>query len=525
MRLRLILGVLVLFGGLFFAISCRPKDNGAITIANSDKFSGLDTLSTVSTDSAADRLRNLLFNSLIKKNDKFEYVGELAKDVKIDEVALSMTFTLQDNIKFQNGKALTSADAKYTIEALFAAGGYKGASFYDSKPNPEDKEKPIKEPHILAIETPDAKTLVIKVRRVALINQTLSNLVAIPIIPDGTIEQQKTSPIGSGPFKFVKFDQVNNLVELEAFADYWEGSPKIQKLNVKTVTDANALQAELQSGNVDIVPNPSNISAETFDSLAKSPNLQVVQTDGSNIRYIGINVSQKPLDNVKLRQAIAYGIDREKIIKELLGGQAKVAESILPIGSWAYSATNKYNFDQAKAKQLVKESGYKGEAIKFKIPSGNTAVKQYSEVIQNALKEVGINIDVETLESNTLLEQLKLGQFQMNTSIWVGGNQDPIFLRDLFATGESPDKKAGGRNRSRFANTEFDKLVEEAVNTVDKTKAKGLYGKAQEIVSNELPLLPLWYPSNMVIANKKLGNIAINASGDWSFLKSVTVAQ
>jgi peptide/nickel transport system substrate-binding protein len=523
MRLRFILLSLVVLS--IFGASCRPKNTGAVTIANSDKFSGLDTLSTTSPDSAADRIRSLIFNSLVKKNDKFEYVGELAKDIKIDEAALSMTFTLQDNVKFQNGKPVTSADAKYTLDALFAAGGYKGASFYDSKENPADPKTPIKEPHMLAIETPDAKTLVIKVRRIALINQTLSNLVAIPIIPEGTIEQQKTSPLGSGPFKFSKFDQLNNLVELEAFPEYWEGAPQVKNLVVKSVTDANALQAELQSGNVDIAPNPSNFSAETFDSLGKTPNLQVVQSDGSNIRYIGINVSQKPIDNVKLRQAIAYGIDREKIIKELLGGQAKVAESILPIGSWAYSASNKYSFDLEKSKKLVQESGYKGEAIKFKIAAGNNAVKQYSEVIQNALKEAGINVEVETLENNTLLEQLKTGQFQMNTSIWVGGNQDPIFLKDLFASGESPDKKSGGRNRSRYANPEFDKIVEEAVNTVDKAKAKELYAKAQAIVSNDLPLIPLWYPSNMVVANKRLGNIAINASGDWSFLKSVTVAQ
>jgi peptide/nickel transport system substrate-binding protein len=523
MRMRLILLGLVAI--LIFGVSCRPQNSGAVTIANSDKFSGLDTLSTTSPDSAADRVRSLIFNSLVKKDDKFEYVGELAKVIKIDEAALSMTFTLQDNVKFQNGNPVTSADAKYTLDALFAAGGYKGASFYDSKPNPADPKVPIKEPHMLAIETPDAKTLVIKVRRIALINQTLSNLVAIPIIPEGTIEQQKTSPIGSGPFKFVKFDQLNNLVELEAFSEYWEGAPQIQKLNVKSVTDANALQAELQSGNVDIAPNPSNFSAETFDSLAKTPNLQVVQTDGSNIRYIGINVSQKPLDNVKLRQAIAYGIDREKIIKELLGGQAKAAQSILPIGSWAYSEANKYVFDIVKAKKLLLESGYKGEPIKFKIAAGNNAVKQYSEVIQNSLKEAGINVEVETLENNTLLEQLKLGQFQMNTSIWVGGNQDPIFLKDLFATGESPEKKSGGRNRSRYANAEFDKIVEEAVNTVDKAKAKVLYTKAQAIVSDELPLIPLWYPSNMVVASKRLGNISINASGDWSFLKSVTVAK
>jgi peptide/nickel transport system substrate-binding protein len=519
MFLRPIFAFLLIISALFFTFSCRTQARDAVTIALSDKFSGLDTISTTASDAAADRVRNLMFNSLVRKNEKFEYVGELAKDVKIDAANLTVTFTLQDNVKFHNGKDLTSADARYTLEALFKSGGYKAASFYDSV----DGQK---QQHITSIETPDAKTLVLKVSRPALINQTLSNLVAIPIIPEGTIDQQKTAPVGSGAFKFVAFDQANNLVSLEANQNYWEGAPKVQKVNVKTVTDANALQAELQSGRVDLVPNPTNISADTFNTLGKNPNLQIVQGDGSNIRYIGFNVTGKPLDNVKMRQAIAYAIDREKIIRDLLSGQAKVAHSILPEASWAYSAPVKYNYDPARAKQLLQEAGYKGEPIRFKFLSGSSAVSQYSQVIQSSLKEAGINVEIETLEDNTLREQLKQGQFQMNTAQWIGGNQDPIFLRDLFDSEEFPDKKANGRNRSRYSNPEFDKIVREAVNTTDKAKAAELYAKAQEIVAKELPYLPLWYPANMVIASKRMNNIKnvnINASGDWSFVKDLTV--
>lgn len=508
---------------IFSGSSCNRTNSGAVTIANSDKFSSLDTLSTTSPDSAADRLRNLIFNSLVKKNDKFEYVGDLAKDIKIGEDNLTVTFTLQDNVKFHNGQPLTSADAKYTLDALFQANGYKGTAFYDSKPNPADPKNPIKEPHIISMETLDPKTLVIKVGRPALVNQLLSNLVAIPIIPNNTIEQQKTAPIGTGAFKFNKFDQLNNIVELDAYPEYWEGAPKISKLVVKTVGDANALQAELQSGRVDVVPNPTNFSADTFNSVGQNPNLQVVQTNGANIRYISFNVSNETLKNPKLRQAVAYAIDREKIVKELLSGQAKIAHSVLPEDSWAYSAGTKYTYDPAKAKQILKESGYKGEEITFKIAAGSNAISLYSQVIQESLKEVGINAKIETLELNTLLDQLKQGQFQMTTAQWVGGNQDPIFLRDLFETNESPDKKPGGRNRSRYSNPEFDKIVTEAVNTVDKAKAKELYVKAQEIISNDLPYITLWYPSNMVVATKRIGNIKINPSGEWTFVKDLTV--
>ena len=118
------------------------------------------------------------------------------------------------------------------------------------KPVEQPKTKRI--PHIVAIETPDAKTVVIKVARPALVNQLLSNLVAIPIIATGTSSQLKDNPIGSGPFKFVSFDASQNVVEMVANAEYWEGSPKIAKLRVKTVTEATSLQAELQTGGVDI---------------------------------------------------------------------------------------------------------------------------------------------------------------------------------------------------------------------------------------------------------------------------------
>jgi peptide/nickel transport system substrate-binding protein len=515
----------IIIGGLFFGLSCRERSSGVVTIVTSDTFSGLDTLSTVATDAAADRIRTLMFNSLVKKNEKFEYVSDLAKDIKISDDNLTVTFTLQDNVKFHNGKVLTSADAKYTLDSLFQANGYKAGSFYDSVPDENDpeKKKTIRTPHITAIEVPDAKTIIIKVARPALVNQLLANLVTIPIIPEGTIEQQKTSPLGSGAFKFVKFDQLNNLVELEAYPDYWEGAPKIQKLNVRTVTDANSLQAEFQSGRVDIAPNPSNFSSDTYNSLKQNPNLQVVQTEGSNVRYIGFNVQNKPISDVNLRQAIAYAIDREKIITDLLSGQAKVAHSILPEGSWAFSPGTQYTFDPVKAKQLLQQSSYKGEPIKFKVAAGNTAISQYAQVIQNSLKEVGINAQIETLENNTLLDQLAKGQFEMNTSQWVGGNQDPIFFRDLFASSFTPEKNKGGRNRSRYSNPEFDKIIEEAVNTVDKTKAKELYTRAQEIVSRDLPLLPLWYPANMVVASKRIGNIKINPSGDWGFVKDLTI--
>jgi ABC-type transport system substrate-binding protein len=112
----------------------------------------------------------------------------------------------------------------------------------------------------------------------------------------------------------------------------------------------------------------------------------------------------------------------------------------------------------------------------------------------------------------------------MYTGIWVGGNQDPIFLKDLFTTGKIPvEGSVSCCNRGRYSNKEVDALIDSAINGVDKAKAKEDYIKAQQKISEELPMLPLWYPANMVVANKRIGNIKISASGDWSFVKDITV--
>lgn len=528
----------------FFATAstCRRRNTDAVTVSLSEKFTAFDTLTSAASDVAAERVKSLMFNALVKKDANFDYVGELAKEIKTSEDGKTITFVLQDNVKFHNGKAFTSADVKYTFDELFKSNGFKSGAFFDTVPDDSspaatppktiDNSNGAKTPaepktkrvaHISSIETPDAKTVIFTVTRPALRNQLLANLVAIPIIPTDSAAQQKDTPVGSGPFKFVAFDASQNIVELEANTEYWDGAPKIPKLRVKTVTDAQSLQNELQAGGVDIAPLPTNLPPDVLKAMNGSGNLKVDQFDGSNIQYLVFNAQSPPLNNPKIRQAIGYAIDRQKIVSQLLFDQAKPASSILPPQSWAYSPGTQYTFDQARSKQLLQEAGYKGEPITFKYGAGNAATNQYAQVIQSALNDVGLNVRIETLEVNTIRQQLAQGQFQIYTGQWVGGNQDPIFLRDLFSSTKIPGGSVSCCNRSRYQNPEVDKLVEEAVNSVDRAKAKELYGKTWDIVSSELPLLPLWYPGNMVVYNKRIGGIKISPNGDWSFIKDITV--
>ena len=517
---------IILISILAIGGSCRRINTESVTIALPDKFTTLDTLTSSGSEAAADRVRNLMFNSLVKKNEKFEYVGELAKDINISEDGKTLTFTLRDGVKFHNGAPFTSADVKYTFDVMFESKSYKSGAFFDSEPDPnaganDPKTKRVQ--HIESLETPDPLTVVFKVSRPALANQLLSNLVAIPIIANGTAATQAESPVGTGPFKFVTLDRSQNILELAAFPEYWDGPATIGKIRVKTVTDASALQAELQTGAVDLAPVPSNLPPDSLKLLEKAPNLQVLQFEGSNIQYLGLNTQSDVIKNKKIRQAIGYAIDRNKIINELLFGQAQLAHSILPPQSWAYTPGTEYTFDPEKAKQLIKESGYKNEPIAFKYSAGNTATNQYAQVIQSALVDVGLNVRIETVDPNVLREQLKQGGFQMNTGTWIGGNQDPIFLRDLFTTAKIPGPTVSCCNRSRYSNPKVDELLKAAVNTPNREEAKQKYMEAWNIISDDMPLFPLWYPANMVVANKRIGNIKINPSGDWSFVKDLTV--
>jgi peptide/nickel transport system substrate-binding protein len=515
---------LVLLIALLGLGGCRRKTNNFV-IALGDNIRTIDPIGSPSVDAASERVRTLIFNSLVKKNEKFDYVGELASDIARSTDGTVYTFTLHDGVKFHDGRALTSADVKYTLDLVFTSSFAKSASFYEGVG--EDKHSYIK-----SVEASDAKTVVVTLTKpwVGL----LSNLVPVAIIPKDSYESEKTQPLGTGPFKFVHYDNAQQVVDVEAFPEYWDGPAKIPTIRVRVISDMNALQAELRAGRVDIAPMPTSLSPDSVKLLEREPSLQVHAFTGSNLVLLTINTSSSPLDNVKVRQAIAYAIDRENLIKNLLLGYGKIAHSILPEESWAYSPGHTYSFDPAMAKKLLDEAGFKDpdgdgpklrfdKPIVYKLSGSSISGRQYAGVIQNYLKDVGIPVEIQTPEQNTLFDELRRGNFQIASTQWVGGNQDPIFYKDLFATSEIPTQTRPSRNRSRYSNKELDALLDEAVNTFDREKGRELYTKIQEIVSREVPVLPLWYQSNIVIAKKSVGNIHVNASGDWGFVKDLTV--
>ena len=517
----------LLLAAVMLASACRRGQSSVFVIALSDNVKTIDPIGSPSVDAASERVRALMFNSLVKKDEKFDYVPELASNIQRSDDGLSFTFALRDGVTFHDGRPFTSADAKYTLDTVLASTFAKAASFFEgSGAN--------KTAYVKSVEAPDAHTLIIRLNKQW--TGLLPNLVPIAMIPKDSYESQKTHPLGTGPFKFKSYDQSQQVVDLEANANYYDGPPHIPALRVRAISDSNAMQAELRSGRVDMAPLPTSLSPDAIKALGQDPNLEVHQFAGSNLNLMTFNTAEAPLDNVKVRQAIAYAIDRESMVRDLALGQGKIAHSILPEESWAYTQGQTYHFDPSMAKKLLDDAGFRdpdgdgpqmrfSKPIVFRISGSSASARQYGGVIQNYLKDVGIPVSIETSELNVLFEFLRRGQFQMTYGQWVGGNQDPLFYHDLFATSEIPTETRAARNRSRYSNPELDKILDEAENTYDHAKAAPLYAKAQEIISRDMPVFPLWYQANMVIAKKNVGNMNVNASGDWGFVKDLTVGK
>src|SRR5260370_17695805 len=233
------------------------RRRGAFVIALSDPIRTIDPIGAASTEAAPERVRVLIFNSLVKKDEKFDYLPERASKIDRSEDGLSFTLALRDGVTFHDGRPFTSADAKYTIDTLLASDFGKSASFFAPSTNAAAKSS--KGPsYVTSVEAPEPHTLIIRLTTEW--TGLLSNLVAIPMIPKDSYESQKTHPLGTGPFKLKSYDQVQQVVDLEGNQNYYDGPPQIHLVRARAISESNTMQAELQSGRVDIAPLATSLS-------------------------------------------------------------------------------------------------------------------------------------------------------------------------------------------------------------------------------------------------------------------------
>lgn len=503
-QVLVIAGVALLIG----ITACRRRGNADELVMMLEK-----TVTTFdprkSADSADERMRQLIFNALTHKDAKFEPVGDLAESFTASPDYLTYTFKLRSGVKFHNGKPLTSADVKYTFDSLMTKGfqSPKAADFVRD---------------VAAIETPDAQTVVFRCKNPY--PGLPNSVVAVGIVPEGLGDAQARQPVGTGPFKFTSYASDQEVL-LAANDDYFGGKPNFRTLRIKIIPDNSTRESELRKGSVDLAIN-ADFEPVTVESLKKAPGLKVEQTDGTNLAHLGLNLTDPILRDARVRQAIAYAIDREAIIRDLMLGQAKPANSVLPASHWAFEAgVTAYNYDLEKAKQLLEAAGRKadGDKPRFKLrlkTSTISATRKVAEMMQEQLRRAGIDLEVQSLESQKLNQDITDGNYQMYIRVMVGGNQSTDIFRYAYHSKSVPPN---GQNRMRYSNPQVDKLLDESL-TAPRERQQAIFSEVQKILSNDLPQIYLWYPATIAVRRDRVTDLKLEASGDWSAVKTVKLA-
>ncbi len=361
--------------------------------------------------------------------------------------------------------------------------------------------------------------------------------------------------------------------------------------------DNNTRELELKAGYIDLAIN-SGFLPDTVAAMRADPDVQVVVAPGTNIAYIGLNTTDEVLSNRLVRQALAYGIDREQIIDTLMRGTARLADGVMPPESWAYAAdVQTYGYDPARARALLDAGGFpdpdgNGPAPRLSLTFTTSNVglsPAIAQIVQEQWRRIGVEVTTEQFERQTFFDRLNKGSFDVFFNTGVGWNQTPdafawiyygksadpaldtlvkqiraaetpesasgevaaflaILARGSFcpvtrldeligkAAGADASERRdivlaaydlltarGGGNRSRYCSREMNDLILRAEQATTKEEQSALFADIQRTAAIDVPLAPLWYQGNVLVARGRVGNLAIDPSGSWYFLREVTL--
>jgi peptide/nickel transport system substrate-binding protein len=493
-----------------FLLSCtrnRPDPNTLVMVIESSP-TNLDP--RVGLDAQSERIDELLFDALVRRDEHFNLQPSLAERWEIPD-PLTYVFHLRHDVRFHDGRLLTSSDVKWTLDSMLSGKLISPkASTYAS---------------VASVDVPDRWTVVIRLSKpFASLLWNLSDG-AFGIVPFGSMGELAQQPIGSGPFRFVSARQ-NRDVLIARNDSYWGEKPHLQRVRFMVVPDETTQALELRKGSGDAIINA--LSADTVRALRHESNLQVDVSPGSNYAYIALNTRDPILRDVRVRQAIAYAIDRKKIIHYLMGDMARESNSVLPPQSWAHDAGAKdYAFDPTMANQILDEAGYAKQknGIRFQLTmktSTDATTRVLAAVLQQQLRAIGVGLEIRTFEFATFYSDVTKGAYQIHSLRWIGGNQDPDIFENVFATASFAPKR---QNRTYYSNPRVDALIESARGTVDLEQRKRDFTELQEIVNRDVPYVNLWYFDNVLVHTKRVRNLQVAPSGNYDFLRSAELAQ
>ena len=497
------------WGALVFLVlllaGCRSSQRDPRTLVFLIESSPTSLDPRIGTDAQSMHIFELLFDGLVKRDPSFHFLPALAERWEQPD-PLTLVFHLRDGVRFHDGRTLTSRDVLWTLNSMRNGTVISPrAASYAS---------------IDRMEAPDARTVVLHLKKPD--NFLLINLStgAIGIVPDGSGREFWRRPVGTGPFRFVS-QQIDQDVVIERNPSSWADAPKIERVRFAVVPDSITESLELEKGSADVAVN--SLPMDALPALAARGNLEVTDGPGTQIQYLAFNLSDPLLRDARVRQAISCAIDRDLIIATLQRGRARPARSLLPAAHWAWNGDGpEFRYDPARAERLLDEAGFRrgpdGTRLRLTIKTSTVEdIRLIAAVLQQQLARVGIALDIRTYEFATFYADVLRGAFQIYSLRWIGGNEQPDIFTYAFATSRFPPK---GANRGHYSNPQLDALLDDAWQSSDQARRKADYAQAQQILARDLPAINLWYRDTVVVHNRRLRNVVPTASGSFAFLET-----
>lgn len=464
-------------------------------------------------DSSAKRVTDLVFDGLVYIDANLKPQPALAESWENPDPT-TWIFKLRDNVYFHNGTKFTAKDVKYTFDSILDE---KFGAPYRSLYAP-----------IKSVEAVDDLT----------VKFTLSSPYApllsymdMGIVPQDAASQPdfSSNPVGTGPYKFVSWSKNNNIV-FEANDKYWGGAPKTKKITYFIIPDNTTRAAALESGDVDFIHSP--LSPQDIGRLKGDNRFVVAETEGLGFTYACFNFASEVMSDLKVRQAVAYMINKESISKDIYQSMDKPGVSPIIPPSWAYSdkVTN-FEYNPEKAKQLLAEAGWKdsdGDKILDKNGKKLTITLsthtedpnrvQMVEFLQNELSQIGIDAKVSTTEWPTFNTNLTNGKFDVAIVGWLN-------LIDPDRAMYTQFHSKGGNNFGKYNIPELDELLEKGRTTTDQGERAKIYQEAAQIVNDQVAYDVILYQGYYAIYNKNLQGLDIHPSGSLKGLMNAVISQ
>lgn len=451
----------------------------------------LDPWMSAATDTEAIFMN--VFEGLVRFDEAGSIIPGLAESWDISDDSLTYTFHLRKNVTFHNGSPMTAEDVIYTYENLSGLNGEKAISSKFSS--------------ITNLEAPDDYTVVMTLSDV---NAAFLQFNKIAVLPKG-YEEQAAAPVGTGPFRFVEYVPGQKVV-LEKNTEYYDEShmPMIDRAEIYIMTDESAVVTALQSGQLDI----AGVSAENAEIL--SGEFDIYNSPQNMVQIFALNNSVKPFDNVKVRQAISYVIDKQQVIDGVFGGYAtELYSNFSPVMGTYYNdqLADTYTVDIEKAKELLTEAGYgDGFSMTITVPANYQKHIDTAQIIVEQLKQVNITAEIQLIEWAAWLEDVYTNAQYQTTIVGLTGKLDPNDVLGRYTT-------TYAKNFFKYANPAYDGLIEKAIKETDETVRAEYYKECQKILTEDAAAVWICDPNLTVASRKDLKGYTFYPVGFMDFSK------